>query len=107
MKIKLLYCLGIFAIVISATMIFAYGSDGRINWKKVTTEDEARAVMDKKILPQSNFDTDLSILSKEKRDFFEGDGDTIIYYNSPEIPVHFLSLVARKFMFKFHFKDKV
>jgi hypothetical protein len=81
-------------------------SASKIKWKKIESEEQARAEMDKKIFIGSNYDVDLKILTAEKHDYILGQGDTIIYYHSPYCPVHHLSLVSRKFMFTFHFKYK-
>lgn len=78
----------------------------KIHWKKLDTEEKVRMEMDKKIFPGSDFDADYKILAAEKHEWLSAQGDTTILFHSPFIPVHVFSLVSRKWMFTFHFKEK-
>lgn len=94
---------GIFLLILLTSFV---NNGEKIRWKKVKTEEQARNVMDKIILPGSNYDEDMKILACQKYSFFEGSGDTVIYFHSPEVPVHFAAFVVRKWMYLFRFSDK-
>lgn len=76
-----------------------------IHWKKITTETDARVAMEPIIPAGSTFDADLKTLSAMKHSFCSGQGDTVIYFHSPEVPVHFMAMVVRKWMYTFHFEQ--
>lgn len=59
--------------------------------------------MDKLILPASNFEVDYTLLSHQKHEWLSAAGDSVIYFHSPYVSVHPLAMVARKWMYTFHF----
>lgn len=93
-----------FAIVFSFLTISSVSD--KIHWKNLDTEGKVRNEIDKKIFPGSDFDADYKILSAEKHEWLSAQGDTTILFHSPFVPAHAFSMVSRKWMFTFHFKEK-
>lgn len=78
----------------------------KIRWKKVKTVEQARSGMDSLIKPGSHYSIDLMLLQHQRHSYIAGEGDSVIYFHSKEVPVHFLSFVVRKWMYTFHFVNK-
>ena len=95
-----LFC---FALLLSS---FTLATKHLMKWKKIKTKEAASALIDQYIHTGDEIQTNYDFLNRERYDFIEMQGDTVIYYHSPYIPVHFGALVARKFMFTFHYQQK-
>ena len=91
-------------VLLSAFVMADRSSAYRIKWKKVETVEQARSEMDKVILPGSDYNQDLALLRAQKSSYLSGSGDTVIYFHSKEVSAGFM--VAKKWMYTFHFVDR-
>ena len=99
----------LFNIVLIPAILFvglSFSSSHKIKWRHIESEEMARIEMDKLILPSSNFDVDYELLSQEKHEWLSAEGDSVIFFHSPYIPVQPFALVSKKWMYTFHFAEK-
>lgn len=101
-----LFFLIVFSFVCLSTTNLSNKKSNNINWKKVKTEVDAKAVMDALILPQSTFENTYATLSSLKSEQFFAEADSVIQYNSPFVQVRLFSMVSRTWMYRFTFESK-
>lgn len=78
----------------------------KINWKKITTNQEAWSAMSQLIHTGDAIDADHKLLEAQKHSFIQQSGDSVIYFHSPEKSVHFGAIVTRKWMYTLHYVNR-
>ena len=93
-----------YLLLLSLSLSFLSAGPGQkpIRWKHLRTEQEVRTALIKIIPAKASMNQVSTFLLRERHDFFQSYGDSLIAFISPSEPAGFL--ISRKWMMRFHFK---
>jgi len=97
--VKTLFCFLFFASLVTGPL----PDSKHIVWKKLRTEEEVRAALQKRILPNASFNDVSVLLQQEPHEFLLREGDSVISFISFKHKGAFL--ISGKWMIRFHFLE--